>query len=347
MRHLGLLLAAAGFCAAGPGSPAAEPPRFTIVDLGRAADGRPYPYAISSAGRVVVGERDSTGTDRSFVWEDGAMTVLPLLPGTSRCIARAISDNGKMGGSCGPFSDLAGTIWTGAGPAAIGTLGGTLSDIMHLSRSGNAAGYSRPFADQGLWHGFAIIDGVMHDLGPMPMYDGSSASVINDSGRVAGVWTNHKGQNVPFIWDLEHGIRELPTLGGPDAEIHDINNSGQIAGYASDGRPDPGIPYLIQLPVRWEADGRITPLTTLPDLPTGHAKGINASGDTVGLLNNWTTRRSTAVLWKAGALVVLQDAIPPGSGWMLLQANDINDAGQIVGVGTLGGRERAFLLQPE
>jgi hypothetical protein len=44
----------------------------------------------------------------------------------------------------------------------------------------------------------------------------------------------------------------------------------------------------------------------------------------------------------------LHDLIPPGSGWDLKKATDINDAGQIVGFGLAPGGDylRAFLLVP-
>jgi probable HAF family extracellular repeat protein len=38
--------------------------------------------------------------------------------------------------------------------------------------------------------------------------------------------------------------------------------------------------------------------------------------------------------------------IPPGSGWVLIGAEDINDDGRIVGYGTKNGETRAFLLTP-
>lgn len=326
------------------------PPSYTITDLGRLTNSNsPYAYAISNTGRIVMNERDSAGVDHPIVWENGVATFLPMLEGAPRGISRTISDDGAViGGSCGPFSNLSATIWTDEGVRAIGTLGGDLSDIIQVSRNGrNYTGYSRPFADQGLWHGFAVIDGVKHDIGPMPMYDVSGASLINDSGRVAGVWTNHKQQNVPFIWDLEHGIRELPTLGGTEAQTTDMNNTGQISGHSNDGLPDPAITIMKQLPVRWEADGRITKLRTLPDKPTGIAYGINARGECVGLLNNYATGAAAAVLWLDDKLIDLNTAIPAGSGWVLKQATDINDSGQIVGVGTLNGANRAYLLRPQ
>ena len=40
----------------------------------------------------------------------------------------------------------------------------------------------------------------------------------------------------------------------------------------------------------------------------------------------------------------LNKLIAPNNGWVLGQANGINDAGQIVGYGTIGGQTHALLL---
>ncbi len=43
----------------------------------------------------------------------------------------------------------------------------------------------------------------------------------------------------------------------------------------------------------------------------------------------------------------LNKQIPPGSGWVLIQAFGINNSGQIVGTGTIHGAEHGFLLTPK
>jgi hypothetical protein len=40
----------------------------------------------------------------------------------------------------------------------------------------------------------------------------------------------------------------------------------------------------------------------------------------------------------------LNDLIPSGTGWELTEARDINDNGQITGIGTLNGVRKAFRL---
>jgi hypothetical protein len=46
-------------------------------------------------------------------------------------------------------------------------------------------------------------------------------------------------------------------------------------------------------------------------------------------------------------MIDLNKAIPAGSGWLLLVASRINDRGEILGRGYLGGAIHAFLLEPE
>jgi probable HAF family extracellular repeat protein len=42
----------------------------------------------------------------------------------------------------------------------------------------------------------------------------------------------------------------------------------------------------------------------------------------------------------------LNDLVPAGSGFVLEEATGINDSGEIVGTGTIGGATHAFLLVP-
>ena len=39
--------------------------------------------------------------------------------------------------------------------------------------------------------------------------------------------------------------------------------------------------------------------------------------------------------------------LPPDSGWVLMDATAVNDAGQIVGYGSFNGQIRGFLLDPD
>jgi probable HAF family extracellular repeat protein len=53
-----------------------------------------------------------------------------------------------------------------------------------------------------------------------------------------------------------------------------------------------------------------------------------------------------AVVWHGKGPVDLNTLIPENSGWLLECAQGINDAGEIVGFGTLHGSTHAFLAKP-
>jgi probable HAF family extracellular repeat protein len=76
------------------------------------------------------------------------------------------------------------------------------------------------------------------------------------------------------------------------------------------------------------------------------ANAINNSGVVVG----YSTLRdgvNHAFRWtRDGGMIDLNTLLPGGSGWVLHEANDINDNGQIVGTGLHDGTERAFRLTP-
>ena len=80
-------------------------------------------------------------------------------------------------------------------------------------------------------------------------------------------------------------------------------------------------------------------------MPNGTANGINASDWVVGEVDkSAATVRSTAFVWAPGGTMVdLNTRVKLPAGWVLEDANAINDAGQIVGAATVSGAFHAFL----
>ena len=155
----------------------------------------------------------------------------------------------------------------------------------------------------------------------------SAATAINPSGQVVG-WADLPGNSRrhAFLW--ENGVMtDLATLGGARSEAFDINPSGDIIGFS-------------QLPGTTWYHGFLWRNGTMIDLGTlggfgSTPRAINAAGQIVGVSYRSYTSPA-AFLWRNG---VMKDLGPPLGGY----AEDINDAGDVVGVGTFPGGQRAVL----
>ncbi len=90
-------------------------------------------------------------------------------------------------------------------------------------------------------------------------------------------------------------------------------------------------------------DGGVTDLGSL-ERTFSEAKDINDAGLIVGFVTNISGAPQSAFVWDDGVMTDLNTLIPADSGWSLLSAEGINDAGDIVGYGTFNGSTRAFLV---
>ncbi len=326
----------------------AGPARYTLVEITGLPAGPVSGMKIDELGRVLVSVRTANdGVDRSYLWTDGQITPIPALQGQGRCIARAMSADGLIGGSCGPFESLVPTLWRDGVPEELAVFGTGLADIMGMSPNGNICGYARAFAGQTAWHGFAVIDGKLHDLGPTPFNDLSSADAVNDDGVVALSWRTHRERVAPFLWDASHGMRELPTLGGLQAGTMDINNRGEVVGWSENGRFEPIEGDHFKFPVRWDAQGRIEPLPLPDGYPTGRARAVSESGAVVGEASRFDLPPFRGVIWVGGEVHILNDSTTLPAGWSIRTASDINDRGEILVHVEVNGQRRAAVLRPE
>ena len=190
--------------------------------------------------------------------------------------------------------------------------------------------------------GHAVInkDGLTIDLGTL---GGTNSWMnwggINDRGEAVGMAETSvpdpDGEDFcgfgtgktcrPFLWQNSQ-MSALPTLGGNNGSASDINNRGQIAGFAETTVTDSGCPPSPTIsPVLWE-EGKAQPLPTVGNDPDGFAFAINDQGQAVGY-SGTCTRAIHAVLWENGTAIPLPDLGFPRSNI----ASGINNQGQIVG----------------
>jgi probable HAF family extracellular repeat protein len=240
-----------------------------ITDLGTL--GGPYSgaSAINDSGQIVgytYSPYSSGDTSRAVLWEQGS--IVDLGPGG----ATDINASGQVVGSSGHAF-----LWQDGIMRDLGTLGGSWSSASAINDAGQVVGFSA--TTDGARHAFLWHGGVMSDLGPLGIAESfSNVEAINESGQIVGsARTSHNSANHAFLW--HNGVlSDLGTLGGTYSGAFDINDSGEIVGYAAAAGNAPRA-------VLWQG-GSMIDLNTV--LPSGsgwvlhYAMAINNSGDIVG-----------------------------------------------------------------
>lgn len=257
----------------------------------------------------------------------------------------------------------------------LGVLGsnsyGSTSYASDINNHSQIVGYSS--AGIGI-HPFIWEQGVLTDLADS-QYPVVYANAINNNGVIVG-------DSSAAAYDMRHAYvyqngHWSPLIGLYSGAV-DINDAGQILGWAklTDDEygwwlfGDPDDPQFIwgdllnsrmtalnssgdavgrfatgvygESFAGWYHTGQLVRLDSSAH-PHSAALGINDSGATVGYIANPS---SHAVLWQNGQVIDLNTLIPPGAGWELTQAVDINNQGWIIGNGNLNGSPRGFVLIP-
>lgn len=239
----------------------------------------------------------------AFEWRNGAMNDLGTLPGADKCSnAQSINEAGEVAGNSendqidpllGVFQIRA-VLWRNHQIIDLGTLGGYESATMGLNNLGQVVGFA--------------------------------SNRVPDPYSFYGIGTQARA----FLW--EKGVmRDLGTLGGPDAQGTFLNDRGQVAGvsYTSfNPNPDTGVPT--QDPFFWE-DGRMTDIGTLGGT-AGFPSWLNKRGQVTGVSNLPGDQTQHPFLWERGRLLDL-GTFGGSNG----QATWINDAGEVVGVADFPG----------
>ena len=212
-----------------------------------------------------------------------------------------------------------------------GQVAGTTSGV-----AGTTSGSAGPRA-------FLYSDGVMLDLGVPPGRSNTKARDLNNLGQVVGV-ADEFGftQGRAFLYSGGQMIDLGAVISTHQQSMaNSINDAGQIVGWS--GGLDSQRAFLY-------SDGQVTFLPYMTAAPHGsEATAINNLGQVVG----WARLPPSeavdfrAIHYSNGITRDLNDLIPPGSGWVLKSATDINDRGQIVGVGEKDGKFMPFLLSPQ
>ncbi|MDQ1687692.1 MAG: hypothetical protein QOK42_667 [Frankiaceae bacterium] len=311
---------------------------YRVDDLGAlTGDSSSVAWGINASGQVVGWSNGLTGS-RAFVYTDGlGMRLLAAPADRPHTLARAINDSGTVVGSATTGgTDLGHAVrWTNGVPRDLGTLGiGPYSEAYDINTAGSAVGYSyRDGAHLDGTHAFLQTDpSAMVDLTP-----GGSAEAhgVNSSGQVAG-WQNGHA----FRWQ-GGGLTDLGVPTGFSMSFgFAINDVGQVAGSAISASGNTERPFRYTDGVGSVVLGGVGEHNT--------AFGINSRGDVVGTGRAVAGPIRAFVYTDSGGMVDLNALIDPASGWVLLGASGINDAGQIAAYGfsNLTGLSHALRLTP-
>ena len=336
---------------------------YTVTEIPRYQDRYTYAWDVNDSGKVagyVLGQASqNVYYNLPLSWtQAGGVSGMPTLGATIAGTggagtggkAEAVNNSGVMAGYSftGVGNTFHATKWDANGNAVdLGTLGGSFSEAFDINNAGQVVGYSYNTGNTQMRPVVWSANGSPTDLGSLAGGPGGKALAINDLGEAVGYafkpydqWGSVYDRAV--VW-RNGTVTELGTLGGNESFAYDINNLGQVVGTSQAGSR---VGAFI-----WE-NGVMTEIIGVgPSIHGSLAYGINDHGQVVGESGmGGVGDTSHAFIWQNGVTVDLNNVsittVANGQ-WVLRHAYEINNKGQIVGLGTLNGVQTAFLLTPD
>jgi probable HAF family extracellular repeat protein len=318
----------------------AGPPRYTITDLGTLGGTYSRAAGLNDLGQVTGWSHTSgSSTDRAFLWSaELGMANLGTLGG-SRSLAYTINNAGQIVGQSHSGTGFwRAFLWeSSTGMVNLGTPSGTIDSVARgINDSGRIAGFAynssgNPSAitrDGSGWQTLETLGGTY-----------SQAQAVNAAGRIVGDATlPGNALKSAVIWDEGQvtDLGRLPSTSG--ATSLDVNAADEVVGWSGDTYSLDGHAF------HW-SNNYMTDLGTLGGV-TSRAYAINDAGLITGASKISTGTQWHGFLYYDWVMYDLNDLVAPGSGWELIDAQDINASGQIVGNGLINGETHAFLLTP-
>jgi probable HAF family extracellular repeat protein len=193
----------------------------------------------------------------AVVWgpAPGQIQELPPYSGDTVGIAAEMNDHGQAVGVTGLCSALSTAIahavlWQNGSAIDLGNLGSQLFNWAYtINERGQVAGAAGLTGDA-TWHAFLWQDGAMTDLGVLPGDVMSQSNGMNNIGQVVGTSCNDINFDIchAFVWQ-DGAMTDLNDLIPANSALqlviaNDINDRGEIAGYAYDPSTGDGPGFL-------------------------------------------------------------------------------------------------------
>lgn len=312
---------------------------YSIVETGSLGRNS-FCTAVNSTGVVAGWAFVDDSLTHAFRWTSGTMLDLGTLGGNTS-YAFGINNNGIIAGQSNAFSNgpLRAAKFQSGSWTDLGDLGGPTGGAFGVNNANEIVGQVDKTAGLVTTHGFLWKNGVMSDLVTLGG-SFSTAFAINATSRIVGVAQLPGTAGSHAATWLNGAITDLGTLGGMFGVAKAINDGGDIVGYASSAGFSP-----VRAFVRKAGAPVNTLLGTLGG-SNSQALGINHNGVIVGWADALgDTMHHAFVIYGIGnQMLDLNSLLPPNSGWKLLEAAAVNDAGTIVGHGQRLGGVRGFVM---
>lgn len=243
-----------------------------------------------------------------FLWQNGALSQLPLLGGNNG-FATGVNNSGQAVG----WAETAVHDPSCVHPQQV---------LQFLAVQWDTAGANRARV-----------------LPPLAGDSTSAATAINEAGIVVGisgacdVAVGAFSARNAVLWRDGQPVK-LPTLGGKGWNTPmAINNHGIIAGFSDTaGDVQGGVLTPNNQAVVWTPQG-IVNLHTLSGDATAQATGINDRDQVVGTSYTANFASSRVFYWENGRIWDLNTLVQPNAPLYLIGTGDINDHGEITGYG--------------
>lgn len=321
-------------------------PGSNPVSSGTYLDTDVWAHAIDDSGRIAGGSISAANVGGAVRWDpDGSTHVLAESVHVPPADGRAINSSGTVAGS-GPWQS---ELWRTDGTSVLLPPGPTGTYPSRVQASAiNDAGVAA--AAWGTWNGLSFQPLPTADLDPGHSFD-ARVTGIDDQDTVVGSVGHHRSDGFEYptavMADATAVTRLFPPSGDDPpmpSSAEGVDGPGRIVGWANFDGTD-SEPFLRG------TDGTVTRYDLAQVGQTcGTATAVNVHdvvvgyGGRCGWLLDLERDRSEAWVIRGGTVQTLDSLLPADTGWKLEQANDINDSGQIVGVGTVNGHVRGFEL---
>src|SRR5215472_3464559 len=194
---------------------------------------------------------------KAVVWwpNEGQMHEFPPLPGDAISAALGINDRSEVvggSGTCGTPSTsilVHAVLWQFGSTRDLGSLGGVTNNLAAFINNRSEVVGTSDLSGDTTFHAFLwTSENGMKDLETLPGDSFSSAESINEEGQVVGESCDQNGNCRAFIWQ-DGVMTDLNSLVLPGSALYlvnisDINDRGEVAGYAYDPNTGEGPGFL-------------------------------------------------------------------------------------------------------